>query len=87
MIDPQAKLGPTCSRCWNSGAIRGSDENPRRKKGRSPRNTWDRLEVSFWFAPAIMSVGAVLLAWVMFWLDSQIPNAPSRTAASSCPAR
>ena len=23
------------------------------------RNTWDRLEVSFWFAPAIMSVAAV----------------------------
>jgi len=38
-------------------------------------NTWDRLEVSFWFAPAIMSVVAVLLAWVIYWLDSQIPNA------------
>ena len=38
------------------------------------RNTWDRLEVSFWFAPAIMSAGAVLLAWAMFWLDSQVPN-------------
>jgi uncharacterized membrane protein len=38
------------------------------------RNTWDRLEVSFWFAPAIMSVAAVLLAWVMFWIDGQIPN-------------
>ena len=39
------------------------------------RNTWDRLEVSFWFAPAIMGLGAVLLAWAMYWLDSQIPNA------------
>jgi uncharacterized membrane protein len=38
------------------------------------RNTWDRLEVSFWFAPAIMSAGAVLLAWAMFSLDSRIPN-------------
>jgi uncharacterized membrane protein len=38
------------------------------------RNTWDRLEVSFWFAPAVMSLAAVLLAWVMFWFDSQIPN-------------
>jgi uncharacterized membrane protein len=38
-------------------------------------NTWDRLEVSFWFAPAIMAVVAVLLAWVIYWLDSQIPNA------------
>jgi uncharacterized membrane protein len=39
------------------------------------RNTWDRLEVSFWFAPAIMSAGAVLLAWAMFALDSRVPNA------------
>lgn len=39
------------------------------------RNTWDRLEVSFWFAPTIMALGAVLLAWAMFWLDSQISNA------------
>ena len=39
------------------------------------RNTLDRLSVSFWFAPAIMGLGAVLLAWAMYWLDSQIPNA------------
>jgi uncharacterized membrane protein len=38
------------------------------------RNTWDRLEVSFWFAPAIMALGAVLLAWVMYWIDGRIPN-------------
>jgi uncharacterized membrane protein len=38
------------------------------------RNTWDRLEVSFWFAPAVMALGAVLLAWVMYWLDGHIPN-------------
>jgi uncharacterized membrane protein len=38
------------------------------------RNTWDRLEVSFWFAPTIMALGAVVLAWVIYWLDSQIPN-------------
>jgi uncharacterized membrane protein len=38
------------------------------------RNTWDRLEVSFWFAPVIMSAAAVLLAWVMFWIDGMISN-------------
>ncbi len=38
------------------------------------RNTRDRLEVSFWFAPSIMGLGAVLLAWVVYWLDQQIPN-------------
>jgi uncharacterized membrane protein len=52
------------------------------------RNTWDRLEVSFWFAPAVMSLAAVLLAWVMFWFDSQIPNdalASSRFVLSGTP--
>ena len=52
------------------------------------RNTWDRLEVSFWFAPAVMALAAVLLAWVMFWLDSQIPNdalASSRFVLSGTP--
>lgn len=38
------------------------------------RYRWDRLMVSFWFAPACMALGAVLLAWAVFWLDSQIPN-------------
>src|SRR5512137_355045 len=39
------------------------------------RYRWDRLKVSFWFAPALMALGAVLLAWVMYWVDSLIPNA------------
>jgi uncharacterized membrane protein len=38
------------------------------------RYTWDRLQVSFWFAPVVMSLGAVLLAWAMYWVDSHIPN-------------
>ncbi len=38
------------------------------------RYRWDRLQVSFWFAPALMAIGAVLLAWTMYWLDSRIPN-------------
>jgi len=38
------------------------------------RYNWDRLKVSFWFTPVIMSVAAILLAWAMYWLDSQIPN-------------
>lgn len=39
------------------------------------RYTWDRLQVSFWFAPAALAVAAVLLAWTMYWLDGRIPNA------------
>lgn len=38
------------------------------------RYRWDRLKVSFWFAPALMALGAVLLAWTMYWLDSLVPN-------------
>jgi uncharacterized membrane protein len=52
------------------------------------RYRWDRLEVSFWFAPTIMALGAVLLAWVMYWLDGLIPNealASSRFVLSGTP--
>jgi len=38
------------------------------------RYRWDRLKVSFWFAPALMALGAVLLAWAMYWVDVHIPN-------------
>ena len=38
------------------------------------RYRWDRLKVSFWFAPALMALAAVLLAWTMYWVDSRIPN-------------
>jgi uncharacterized membrane protein len=38
------------------------------------RYRWDRLRVSFWFAPVLMSLGAILLAWVMYWVDGLIPN-------------
>lgn len=38
------------------------------------RYRWDRMKVSFWFAPAFMALGAVLLAWAMYALDSLIPN-------------
>ena len=38
------------------------------------RYTWDRLKVSFWFAPLVMSLGAILLAWAMYWIDLRIPN-------------
>ncbi len=47
----------------------------RRKARRvTARYQWDRMKVSFWFAPAVMSVGAVLLAWAMYRLDAFIPN-------------
>jgi len=39
------------------------------------RYRWDRLKVSFWFASAVMALGAVLLAWVMYWVDTLVPNA------------
>ena len=38
------------------------------------RYRWDRLRVSFWFAPALMALAAVLLAWAMYWVDNGIPN-------------
>ncbi len=38
------------------------------------RYRWDRLKVSFWFAPVIMSVGAILLARMMYRVDEFIPN-------------
>lgn len=38
------------------------------------RYTWDRLKVSFWFAPTIMAVIAILLSWLMLWVDDRIPN-------------
>lgn len=38
------------------------------------RATWDNLRVSFWFAPAIMAMIAVPLAWLMYGLDRQVPN-------------
>ena len=38
------------------------------------RYRWDRLRVSFWFAPVVMSLGAMLLAWVLYGIDGLIPN-------------
>ena len=38
------------------------------------RYNWDRLKVSFWFTPVIMSLAAILLSWGVYWVDSQIPN-------------
>ena len=38
------------------------------------RYNWDRLKVSFWFTPVIMSLAAILLAWAMYWVDGLVPN-------------
>jgi uncharacterized membrane protein len=38
------------------------------------RHTWDRMSVTFLFIPGVMALGAVLLAWAMYWVDGQIPN-------------
>jgi uncharacterized membrane protein len=54
----------------------------------SARYKWDRLKVSFWFAPVVMSLGAILLAWAMYWVDGLIPNetlANSRLILSGTP--
>jgi uncharacterized membrane protein len=46
----------------------------RAKRKVTARFAWDRLKVSFWFAPLIMSLAAILLAWAMYWVDVHIPN-------------
>ena len=46
----------------------------RAKRRVTARFTWDRLKVSFWFAPLVMSLAAILLAWAMYWVDVHIPN-------------
>ena len=38
------------------------------------RYTWDRMSVNFLFIPIVLALGAILLAWSMYWLDGQIPN-------------
>ena len=38
------------------------------------RYAWDRVRVSFWFAPVVMSVAAIVLSRGMLWLDGRIPD-------------
>jgi uncharacterized membrane protein len=38
------------------------------------RYRWDRVKVSFWFAPVIMAIAAVLLAWLMYRVDTLVPD-------------
>ena len=38
------------------------------------RHIWDQMRVNFLFIPGVMALGAILLAWSMYWLDVQIPN-------------
>jgi uncharacterized membrane protein len=38
------------------------------------RYTWDRMRVSLWFVPLVMSFLALLFALFMHWLDVQVPN-------------
>ncbi len=38
------------------------------------RYTWDRMKVSFWFAPLVMALGAIFLVRFMNWVDARIPN-------------
>ena len=47
----------------------------RTERRTAARYRWDRVKVSFWFAPVIMAIAAVLLAWLMYWVESLVPNA------------
>lgn len=38
------------------------------------RYVWDRLKVSLWFMPLVMSIAAVLASWLLGLLDALIPN-------------
>jgi len=38
------------------------------------RHKWDSMKVSFWFAPAVMALVAILLSRTMYWVDGLIPN-------------
>jgi uncharacterized membrane protein len=47
----------------------------RTERRTAARYRWDRMKVSFWFAPVIMAVAAVLLAWLMYGVDNLVPDA------------
>jgi uncharacterized membrane protein len=38
------------------------------------RALWDRIHTSIWFVPTLMSIGAILLAWLTVWLDQQVED-------------
>ena len=44
------------------------------------RYRWDRMKVSFWFAPVIMAVAGALFAWVMYRIDVLLPNSLLRNS-------
>jgi len=39
------------------------------------RQLIDRIQVSYWFVPLAMGLLAILLARVLLWMDTQVPNA------------
>lgn len=38
------------------------------------RNFWDQVRATYWFVPALMTLAAAVLAFVMFKVDQTIPN-------------
>jgi uncharacterized membrane protein len=46
----------------------------RAERRAAARYRWDRVKVSFWFAPAVMAIVAFLLAWLVYWVDTLVPN-------------
>jgi uncharacterized membrane protein len=47
----------------------------RTERRAAARYRWDRMKVSFWFAPVILAIAAVLLAWLMYGVDSLVADA------------
>jgi uncharacterized membrane protein len=38
------------------------------------RHTLDRLRVNLWFTPLVSAIIAIILAWVLLWVDGLVPN-------------
>ena len=46
----------------------------KKKRRVTARYTWDRLKVSFWFTPLVMSLAAIILVGIITRIDIRIPN-------------
>lgn len=38
------------------------------------RHFWDRMKVSLWFVPLLMTLAALCLSWLLGLLDARVPN-------------
>ena len=53
----------------------------RLKRRIAGRQTWDKIRVNFLFIPGVMALVAVLLVWLMLWVDGHIPNEVLNTSS------